>query len=157
MKLGTLVYIVRDGKTLMLFRNKKINDCHEGLWVAPGGKVDMHLNESPEACAIREVYEETGLTLKSLKLSGFITFPDLGNSPFGDLWYVWLFKSDDFSGETIDSPEGELRWIDNAQIVNLPMWEGDKIFTPLIFQDKIFSGVFTYDKESFLGYNITYL
>ena len=157
MKLGTLIYLIRDGKTLMLLRNKKKNDCHNGLWVAPGGKINFNENESPEDCAIRETYEETGYKINTLKLSGFITFPDLGDSPFGDLWYVWLFKTSDFHGNIIDSPEGELHWIENKKVLELPMWEGDKIFTPLIYQEKIFSGSFTYTKDKFSGYTLNYI
>ncbi|MBP7653972.1 8-oxo-dGTP diphosphatase [Candidatus Dependentiae bacterium] len=157
MKLGVLVYIMRDGKTLMLHRIKKANDCHNGLWVAPGGKVEMNDNESPEDCAVRETFEETGLKINSLKLAGYITFPDVGNSPFGALWYVWIFKTSDFSGNIVDSPEGRLEWIDDGKLLELDMWEGDKIFTPLIYGDRIFNAVMTYDKDKFVSYKIGYL
>jgi len=157
MKLGTLVYVINDNKTLMLHRIKKENDCHNGLWVAPGGKIDTAKSESPEDCARREVLEETGLILENLKLAGFITFPDIGNSPFGDLWYVWLYKSTEFSGRLIDSPEGSLEWVDNNKVCELPMWEGDKIFTPLIYNDRLFSAVMLYDCGKFIDYRITYI
>lgn len=153
-KLGVLVYIIKNSKTLMLHRIKKNNDCHNGLWVAPGGKIEIDLNESPEDCAIRETFEETGLAINSLKLAGYITFPDLGDSPFGALWYVWIFKTSDFSGDLIDSPEGSLSWIENSEVINLDMWEGDKIFTPLIYGDKIFNAVMTYGENKFLNYKI---
>jgi len=159
MKLGTLVYLINEkNETLMLFRNKKKNDYHNGYWVAPGGKIEYLKNEAPEDCAAREIFEETGLKINSLKLAGFITFPDLGNSPFGDLWYVWVFKSFDFSGELLkESVEGELRWIPNSELINLNMWEGDKIFTPLIYTNKIFSAVMVYDNDKFLDYKITFI
>ena len=64
MKLTTICYIEKDDKTLMLYRNKKKDDIHEGKYVGVGGKFEQ--GETPEECVIREVKEETGLTLKSL-------------------------------------------------------------------------------------------
>ena len=58
--LTTICYIEKDGKTLMLYRNKKKNDVHEGKYVGIGGKFE--LGETPEECIIREIKEETGLT-----------------------------------------------------------------------------------------------
>ncbi|HON56494.1 MAG TPA: 8-oxo-dGTP diphosphatase [bacterium] len=155
MKLGALVYIIKNKKVLMLHRNKNTNDSHYGRWVAPGGKINF--NETPADCAMREVLEETGLTLKNLKLSGFLTFPNIGNSPFGDLWYVWVFKSTKFSGELIDSPEGELQWINIADLEKINMWDGDRIFTPLVFKNKIFDIELIYDNNKFLNFKIRYI
>ncbi|MAI88720.1 MAG: DNA mismatch repair protein MutT, partial [Candidatus Marinimicrobia bacterium] len=73
MKIGTLCYITDSEKTLMLHRVKKENDMHEGKWNGLGGKLEA--GESPEECVIREVYEESGLTIKNPKLKGIITFP----------------------------------------------------------------------------------
>ena len=71
--LGTLCYLKRDGKTLMLYRNRKANDFHEGKWNGLGGKFEP--GESPEACAIREVREESGLEVAAPRLHGMLTFP----------------------------------------------------------------------------------
>ena len=72
MKLATLCYLQKEGQTLMLFRNKKKNDYHEGKWNGLGGKFEA--GESPEQCAIREVYEESGLTMIKPEMAGFLTF-----------------------------------------------------------------------------------
>ena len=57
----------------MIYRNKKQNDYHEGKWNGLGGKFEP--GESPEECAIREIEEESGLKVASLRMKGFITFP----------------------------------------------------------------------------------
>jgi len=61
MKMTSLCYIERDGKYLMLHRTKKENDENKDKWIGIGGKFEA--GESPEDCALREVREETGLTL----------------------------------------------------------------------------------------------
>ena len=61
MKNTTLCYIQREGQYLMLHRVKKKNDVNQDKWVGIGGKFED--KESPEDCLLREVQEETGLTL----------------------------------------------------------------------------------------------
>ncbi len=151
MKLATLCYIQKDGKTLMLYRNKKENDYHEGKWNGLGGKFEP--GESPEDCAIREIKEEAGLDVKNLNLKGFITFPMFDGK---DDWYVFLFVIDDFEGELINSPEGKLEWIPNDELLNLNLWEGDRIFIPWLFQDKFFSAKFNYEDGKFIDYEVEF-
>ena len=151
MKLATLCYIQKDGKTLMLYRNKKQNDYHEGKWNGLGGKFEA--GESPEECAIREIKEEAGLNVKSMKLKGFITFPLFDGK---EDWYVFLFVIDDFDGELIDSPEGKLEWIPDNELEKLNLWEGDQIFIPWLFQEKFFSAKFNYDNGKFVDYEVEF-
>jgi len=143
MKLATLCYLKSNGKTLMLFRNKKKNDTHEGKWNGLGGKLEA--GETPEVCAIREMKEESGFDVTDLELRGFITFPMFDGV---DDWYVFVYVMRGYSGEMIDSPEGELAWIADDDILALHLWEGDMIFLPWLEQDKLFSARFDYlDKE----------
>ncbi len=126
MRNTTLCHIEKDGKYLMLHRIKKENDLNHDKWVGIGGKFED--KESPEECNLRETFEETGLTLKSYKYSGIVTF-------VSDIWeteYMHIFYSDDFEGELKSCDEGELCWVDIKEIYNLPIWEGDKIFLRLI-------------------------
>lgn len=138
-KLATLVYVRHQGKTLMLHRIKKANDMHAGKWNGLGGKLQP--GETPERCAIREVQEESGLTLVNPLLRGIITFP--GFNADQD-WYCFLFVGREFIGELIDSPEGVLAWIDDNVLLDLPLWPGDRIFIPWLDRDAFFSGRFTY-------------
>ncbi|MCZ7603403.1 MAG: 8-oxo-dGTP diphosphatase [Melioribacteraceae bacterium] len=151
MKLATLCYVQKDNKTLMLYRNKKENDYHEGKWNGLGGKFE--LGESPEDCAIREIKEEAGLTVKNIIMKGFITFPLFDGK---DDWHVFLFVIDKFEGDLIDSPEGELDWIDNDKLSEINLWEGDKIFIPWLFEDKFFSAKFNYENGKFKDYEVNF-
>ena len=122
----TLCHIEKDGKYLMLHRTKKENDQNKDKWVAIGGKFET--NESPEECNRREVFEETGLTLKSASYCGIVTF-------VSDKWeteYMHIFHSKDFKGDIKPCDEGELCWVDKKELYSLPIWQGDKIFLRLL-------------------------
>ena len=153
MKLATLCYVIdkKTNSTLMLHRVKKENDYHEGKWNGLGGKFEQ--GESPEECAIREIEEECGLKVKSVTMKGFITFPLFDNK---DDWYVFLFTADEFSGKLIDSPEGNLAWISNDKLTDLNLWDGDKIFIPWLFEDKLFSAKFNYENGRYVGHDVSF-
>ncbi len=120
---STLCYIENNNKYLMLYRNKKENDPNEGKWIGIGGKTEQ--NESPEQCLLREVYEETGLTLLSYEYIGKILF--ISDSAPSEKMY--LYKGTSFSGVLNTScNEGTLKWVNTEDILSLPTWEGDKYF-----------------------------
>lgn len=126
MKNTTLCYIEQDGKYLCLHRNKKQNDLNEGKWVGIGGKFED--KESPEDCLIREVKEETGLTLTHYDYRGIVTF-------VSDIWqteYMHLFTADGFEGKIIECDEGDLEWIDKSELLRKTIWTGDRIFLKLL-------------------------
>ena len=101
----TLCYIEKDGKYLMLHRVKKHNDINEGKWIGVGGHAENQ--ETPEECLVREVKEETGLTLTSYRFRGLVTF--ISNECEPELMCV--FTADGFTGELIECDEGELAWL----------------------------------------------
>ena len=125
----TLCYIEQDGKYLMLHRVKKKNDINHDKWIGIGGKFED--KESPEDCALREVKEETGLTLTSYAYRGLVTFV----SDQYETEYMHLFTADGFTGELIDCDEGTLEWVDKALVPTLPTWAGDRIFLDLLARD----------------------
>lgn len=132
MRNTTLCYIERDGAYLMLHRVKKENDLNQDKWIGVGGGFEQ--DESPEECLLREVKEETGLTLTSWRYRAVITF-------VSDKWeteYMHLFTADGFTGDLIDCDEGVLEWVDKARIPELPLWEGDKLFFDLLAKDAPF-------------------
>ncbi len=151
MKLATLCYVIdkNQNKTLMLHRVKKKNDYHEGKWNGLGGKLEE--TESPEECVIREVKEESGLTISSPLMHGFITFPLFDEK---DDWYVFIFTADKFEGELIDSSEGNLEWIPNDKLTELNLWDGDAIFLKWLQQDKFFSAKFNYENGKYLNHKV---
>lgn len=150
MILATLCYVKKDGKTLMLHRVKKDNDVHEGKWNGLGGKFEA--GESPEQCVIRELREEAGIELHSPRLRGFLTFPDFSH---GHDWYVCVFTATEFTGELIDSPEGNLAWIDDGKVLDLPLWEGDRLFIPLLEKDCFFTGRLVYRDGRLVEHELT--
>lgn len=151
MKLATLCYVKRPGQTLMIHRIKKANDMHQGKWNGLGGKFEV--GETPEQCALREIREESGLVVSSLQLKGFITFPGFASE---EDWYAFLFVADAFEGELIDSPEGVLRWIDNDVLLNLPLWEGDRIFIPWLEKPGFFSARFVYKNMVLVEHDVVF-
>lgn len=139
MIMATLCYLKGDGKTLMVHRTKKENDMHMGKWNGLGGKLEP--GETPEECAIREIYEESGLTVTKPILKGILTFPGFAND---EDWYAFVFVAPEFEGELIESPEGMLKWVDDEQLLDLNLWEGDRIFLPWLEGYRFFSGKFVY-------------
>lgn len=128
----TLCYITRGNQVLMLHRVKKKNDINKDKWIGIGGKFEGE--ESPDECLLREAKEETGLTLTSWRCRGVVTF--LCDGCEGE--FMYLFTADDFEGELKDCDEGQLQWVDRDFLYTLPMWEGDKIFLDLLWQDAPF-------------------
>ena len=135
----------------MLHRIKKENDIHQDKWNGLGGK--LIAGESPEECIKREVLEESGLIIKDPKLHGIITFPKFDG--FDD-WLVFVYSSDKFEGELIDSDEGELEWINNDVLFDLNLWEGDKIFMKWLNQNKFFSAKFIYKNKVIQDYDAVF-
>ena len=128
----TLCYIEKEGRWLMLHRIRKKNDLNEGKWIGVGGK--FLESESPEECLCREVREETGYLLHSWQYRGIITF-------VSDRWeseHMHLFTSSDFSGEYHSSDEGVAEWIPIEKVMDLNLWEGDRIFLKLLLSDAPF-------------------
>ena len=130
MRNTTLCYLEQGSRYLMLHRVKKAVDENKDKWIGVGGKFEE--GESPEDCLLREVREETGLSLHSWRFRGIVTF-------VSDEWgteYMHLFTSDAFEGSLrTDCDEGELEWIDRDRLLKLPIWEGDKIFLRLLDED----------------------
>ena len=140
--LTTLCYIENEGHYLMLHRIKKKNDMNQDKWLGVGGHLEE--GESPEECLLREVKEETGLTLLSYKLRGFITFV---SDQYPDV-HMFLYTADSYEGLLTDCQEGVLEWVPVEKIQSLPIWEGDRIFFELL-KDQIpfFSLKMQYHKE----------
>jgi len=135
----------------MVYRNKKPNDTHEGKWNGLGGKFEA--GETPEDCVIREIYEESGLSIQNPRLCGLLMFPNFKDND----WYVFVFTATEFSGElTIDSPEGRLQWIPDENVRNLNLWESDQIFMPWMEKGKFFSAKFEYEGDKLRGYNVVF-
>jgi len=149
MKLATLCYVRKGGKTLMLHRVKKREDVHEGKWNGLGGKFEQ--GESPEDCVKREILEEAGLKIRNPQLKGVLTFPDFAKA---EDWYVFVFTASRFTGRLLDSDEGNLAWIKDGDLLKLNLWEGDRVFLPLLKRRGHFSGKFHYKNGRLSKYSV---
>ena len=149
MILSTLCYLEKDGKYLMLHRTKKKNDINKDKWLGIGGKFEE--GESPEECIIREVKEETGLTLNTYKLRCIVTYV----SKKWETEYMYVFTSNDYTGKLIECNEGDLQWIEKDKVTELNTWEGDKIFVDEIQNNnKFFTIKFNYDGDRLIKYDL---
>ena len=126
---STLCYIKNDkDEYLLLHRTVKENDLNEGKWIGVGGKFEE--GETADECVVREVFEETGLTLTRFHLHGIVKF-------ISDTWEdedMYLYSADGYEGCVRDDcDEGELAWIPKDKVLDLPTWEGDRYFlAPLL-------------------------
>ena len=128
----TLCYLERDDAYLMLHRIKKQDDYNHDKWIGVGGKFERF--ESPEDCLLREVKEETGLTLKRFRARGLLTFI------WGNMTeFIHLYTADEWTGEMVQGDacrEGVLEWVPKDKAAELPIWEGDKIFFRLLNEER---------------------
>ena len=129
---STLCYLEQGDAYLMLHRVKKENDLNRDKWIGVGGKFQE--GESPEDCILRETEEETGLTLTDYRYRGLVTFV----SDQAPTEYMHLFTASGWTGTPHPCDEGELAWIQKADLRKLPMWEGDRIFLDLLERDAPF-------------------
>lgn len=129
MKKTVLCYIEDNNKYLMLHRTKKNQDLNEGKWLGIGGHIEV--NETPDEALIREVLEETGLTLLNYTFNGIVEFI---NDNYKEIMY--LYTSNSFEGLISECNEGELSWIDKDKILSLNIWDGDKIFLKKLFNNE---------------------
>ncbi len=142
----TLCYIENKDSYLMLHRVSKKVDINKDKWIGVGGKFED--KESPEECLLREVKEETGLTLTSYRLRGIVTF-------VSDRWiteYMFLYTADGYEGEIGPCDEGELKWVKKEDLTKLRLWTGDKIFLKLLKDDAPFFSL----KLSYEGDDLVY-
>lgn len=129
MKETTLCYIEQNNQYLMLHRTKKLLDPNEGKWIGVGGKLEP--GETKEQCLVREVKEETGLKLLDYEYRAKINF-------YSDIYeeeIMYLFTATSFTGDIIECDEGDLAWVDKEKVMNLNLWEGDKIFLQRLLQN----------------------
>ena len=148
---ATLCYLKKDGKTLMLHRVKKKNDYHQDKYNGLGGKFEF--GESPEDCVIREIEEESGLKISEPHLHGIISFPLFDGE---NDWLVFIYTAYNWQGEMIDSPEGNLEWIDDDKLQDLPLWDGDLIFLEWLKQKCFFSAKFIYENKQLSHYEVSF-
>ena len=143
--LATLGYVFSaDGRrVLLIHRNARPEDQHLGKYNGLGGKLDPL--EDIVAGMRREIREEAGIDCTELELRGTVNWPGFGKG--GEDWFGFIFRVTAFVGTVTDrNPEGDLEWVDLGRVQELPLWEGDRHFLPLVFDPagRPFHGVMPY-------------
>jgi 8-oxo-dGTP diphosphatase len=151
---GTLGYVLSPDRrrVLLVHRNARKEDQHLGKYNGLGGK--MHADEDVAACMRRELHEEAGIEATALVLRGTINWTGFG--PHGEDWLGFIFRIDAFEGTPAAScEEGDLLWVPIEEMDRLPMWEGDRHFLPLVFDDdpRAFHGVMPYENDRPLSWS----
>lgn len=143
MKDSTCIYLIQNHQVLMLYRNKKPNDVNAGKYIGIGGK--RKPGESMLECAKREMYEETGLTAEKLDYRGVVYF----RYPHLEDERIYIYTSSEYHGEMHDCDEGTLKWVDENDVLSLPLWEGDKVFLKKMMREETepFHITLTYDAK----------
>ncbi len=132
--IGTLGYILsQDGlQVLLVHRNARPGDHHLGKYNGLGGKLEP--GEDVRTCMTREIREEAGIDCRDMTLRGTVNWPGFGKN--GEHWFGVIFLITSFAGTPKKkNEEGDLAWHRVAEISSLPMWEGDRFFLPLVFDD----------------------
>jgi 8-oxo-dGTP diphosphatase len=155
---ATLGYVLSADRrrVLMIHRNSRPDDIHLGKYNGLGGK--MEPGEDIAACMRREILEEAGIECQSMCLRGTLNWPGFGKQ--GEDWLGFIFLIDQFSGEPFErNPEGALEWVERDRLMELPMWEGDRHFLPLVFDEdaRPFHGVMPYRDGKMQSWGFTRL
>lgn len=142
---ATLGYVLSPDRrrVLMIHRNARQDDHHLGKYNGLGGKLEA--DEDVHAGMCREIQEEAGIRCTALELRGTISWPGFGKH--GEDWLGFLFLITRYEGEPLAAnAEGALEWVEREQLLQLPLWEGDRHFLPLVFDEdaRPFHGVMPY-------------
>lgn len=153
---GSLGYVMSPDrkKVLLVHRTARKTDDHHGKYNGLGGK--MEPCEDIATCMKREIFEEAGIECLDLKLRGTINWTGFG--PKGEDWLGFIFRIDSFRGTPVHSnPEGTLEWVPLDQIETLPIWDGDRYFLKLVFDDdpRAFHGYMPYQNDKALSWSFT--
>ena len=142
---ATLGYVLSPDRSrvLMIHRNARPDDHQLGKYNGLGGKIER--DEDVVACMRREIREEAAIECTSMQLRGTISWPGFGKN--GEDWLGFVFVIDGWEGVPLESnPEGTLEWVEVERILELPLWDGDRQFLPLVFDadPRAFHGVMPY-------------
>ena len=133
----TNMCMVEDGSRLLL--ENRVKDSWKG-YAFPGGHVDP--GESIVQSVIREIYEETGITIRNPRLVGVKQFPI-----FGGRYIVFLFKTNEFSGEIQSSDEGHVEWIERARLPEIAKVDDFDVLMEIYERDDISEFQYTIEEN----------
>lgn len=151
---GTLAYILSPDRkqVLLVHRNARPEDVQLGKYNGLGGHLER--DEDVLTCIVREIREEAGITCTKTTLRGTINWTGFGKN--GEDWLGFIFLVEEFEGTPFQkNEEGTLSWVEIDKMHELPMWEGDRHFLPLVFDGdpRPFHGFMPYDNDKPLSWS----
>lgn len=155
-ELTVLAYVTdpERSRVLLVHRVSRSSDEQLGKYNGLGGKVEP--GEDVVAAIRRELKEEADIDVVDLELRGTVSWPGFnGRDVFGFVFLVTAFDGD----IPAENEEGTLAWHDVATMMDLPMWDGDRHFLPLVFDQSVgqFHGVIPYDGGHSTGWQVSVL
>ena len=145
--LATLVFCLRDSDILLIEKKRGLG---AGKVNGPGGKLDP--GETPDDCAVREVFEETGVRVHALDARGELRFR------FADGYRlrVFVFVSTDFSGTPHATDEADPFWCARAEIPFARMWADDRLWLARVLDGGTVDGELAFDGDALGQYHLSY-
>jgi 8-oxo-dGTP diphosphatase len=142
----TTAYILSPDRAsvLLIHRNKCPDDVHFGKYLGIGGHVEA--DEDVVTCIRREVTEETGLTIARAAMRGAVTWTGFGSKLANITCFV--FRVDSYEGEPHGgNEEGTLAWVPLTDLRDVPLWDSDHEWLPMVFDDDVrqFHGIMPYE------------
>lgn len=139
-KLATLVYVIEDGKVLMIY-GAEPHAPHYELYNGLGGKLSP--GESPEVGARREARQEAGIELGELDYVGALRFRGFRKAETD--WLVHTYRAYSYTGTPVGNDrEGHLRWFSISDVVRIPTCPPDQRFLYWILNGRHFDAEIQY-------------
>ena len=123
--------------------NVLVQDRRDSDWggiTFPGGHVEK--GDSFTDAVIREVYEETGLTIETPQICGIKQWPE----DDGSRYIVLFYKTSHFAGELKSSEEGEVYWTKLSRLKELPLARGMELMLRVFLEDEV-SEYYIYEED----------
>ena len=141
MRIETVMIVHQSPKILLGM--KKVN-FGKGKYNGFGGKVED--DESLYECAIRETFEEAGITvINPIKLGTILCeFEEEGETEH----VIYFYKATEFKGEPIETEEMKPEWFDEDKIPYDKMWDTDRYWMSFLLNNRKFIGYFKFDKDN---------
>jgi len=147
---AVIVYAFYKDEVLLISKTLQSGDgWHQGTYNGLGGKIEK--NESSQEAAKRELFEESGLDIarEQFKCVGVLQFPNFKPHKTEDwICYVFTLHLETFpQNMQMHQNEGMLQWVKKKEVLDLSLWEGDRIFLPMVFAGRSFVGTFWYENK----------
>jgi 8-oxo-dGTP diphosphatase len=140
-EVATLLFVVRAGEILLIRKKRGLG---AGKVNGPGGRLDP--GETPLQAAKREIREELGVTVDEARELGELSFQFVD----GYKLHCHVFRADDCAGDAIETDEAIPMWTPVDALPFDEMWQDDRLWLPMLLDDRRFRGRFVFDGEKML-------